>query len=102
MDKVRQVLEAARRLGNAVAREDWDGVSAADRELAAILARLPHAATSPELGRALAEAAALHASARTQCESALAKTGQRLDELRANREAWVAYSMDGEDSEDSR
>lgn len=95
-DKLRNLKDCARRLEAAVAREDWATAATADSELAAAIADLGGEVLDTMQRRTLDSAAIVHAAARERCRSALADVVARLDALRANREGWIAYALDGE------
>lgn len=95
-DKLRTLKDCVRRLEAAVGREDWAAAATADSELAAAIADFGDEALDTLQRRTLDAAATVHAAARERCRNALADVVARLDAMRANREGWIAYALDGE------
>lgn len=95
-DRLRHVQERVRRLEDAVGREDWAAAATADSELAAALAGFAGEVPDETQRRTLDAAAVVHAAARERCRAALADVVARLEAMRANREGWIAYALDGE------
>lgn len=82
---------------DAGAARDWERLGALARSLApqlsALAARGPW--TSAELA-ALARLRAAHDGAAAACAEELATLGQRLAEMRDNKDGWMAYALASE------
>jgi ABC-type transporter Mla subunit MlaD len=92
MDRREQLL--ALRTGLVDAGADWDRLDAAVRAIAERLAALDGAGqwSASELAT-LAQLRAAHDEAALACDGALRALGQRLDDMRANKEGWIAYAL---------
>jgi ABC-type transporter Mla subunit MlaD len=92
MDRREQLL--ALRAGLLAAGADWDRLDAAVRALAARLPALDGAGpwSASELA-ALAQLRAAHDDAALACGGALDALRQRLDDMCANKEGWIAYAL---------
>jgi hypothetical protein len=89
------MLALSAQLTSAVAAGDWDRLDAAARALPAALQAL--AAQGP-LGaaerKALAQLRAAHDQAEAACAQAVSELGPRLDEMRRNKQGWIAYALE--------
>ena len=95
IDRLGQQLDA--RLHEAGARGDWTLLEPSVRELAPQLKAL--AARGPWNGAeraALARLRAVHVRAAGACDQAAAALAARLDEMRSNKEGWMAYALAGD------
>lgn len=85
----------ARRLEVAALGDDWSTLAAADRELAAVLqgaaARRDLSAADRDALLALRKA---HDGALARCVEASERIAERLSELGAGRDGWMAYAYD--------
>jgi hypothetical protein len=103
MNGRRDMAALALRIDAASRANDWSALAAADREVAELLP-----AIAKQGLRDAAEKAALQKLreaqrvSREHCGTEAARLGERLDELRARKEGWLAYSasahMSGEES----
>jgi ferric-dicitrate binding protein FerR (iron transport regulator) len=81
-------------LATAGAASDWDRLDAATRELGPQLARLAAQGPWNDAERAaLARLRAAHDGAAAACGAAAAALAARLDEMRNNKDGWIAYAM---------
>ena len=84
----------ALRIEAAARANDWSALAAVDREVADVLR-----AVAKQGKRSAAERAALqqlreaHRVSRERCGTEAAHLGERLDDLRAHKEGWLAYSV---------
>ena len=95
IDRLGQQLDA--RLQEAGKQSDWTLLEPSVRELAPQLQAL--AARGPWSGAeraALARLRAAHERAAQGCAQAAAGIAARLDEMRSNKEGWMAYALTGE------
>jgi hypothetical protein len=94
MDRTEAIGTLAQALAAAGAASDWARLDALTRALAPQLQAL--AAEGPwsvaELA-ALTRLRAAHDSAAAACSGALAMVTARLDEMRNNKEGWIAYAL---------
>jgi hypothetical protein len=97
MDRRTAILRLRAGLLDASAARDWDRLGAATRALAPQLAALAAARAWNEAERgALAQLRAAHDQAAAACSTALQALERRLEEMRANKEGWIAYALDNE------
>ncbi|MFL6675553.1 MAG: hypothetical protein ACJ8LG_19935 [Massilia sp.] len=97
MDRTDAIAQLRAGLLDAAAERDWDRLGAGTRALAPQLARL--GAGGPWNGaerRALAQLRDAHDLAAATCATAVEALARRLDEMRANKEGWIAYALDNE------
>ena len=100
MDRQATLLQMAKKMNAAIAAEDWKLLGAIDTLVAATL---PHMAAQGKWSAA--ERAALsalhqmHQEAVRRCDLATEDLGRRLNEMQANKEGWLAYSLDSEQAE---
>lgn len=95
IDRLSQQLDA--RLHEAGQRADWTVLAPSVLELGPQLQAL--AARGPWSGAeraALTRLRAAHERAAAACGAASAALGARLDEMRSNKEGWMAYALAGE------
>ena len=94
MARAIQMIQLTQRLRAAAAAQNWSALEAADQELAALLAR---AASSPVLTpaerTALPALEQAHRQALAQCANACEQLIQRMGELQANKDGWLAYAL---------
>jgi len=98
MDRRSQLINLTLRMNAASAARDWTVLGHVDRELGALLPRL--AADGPwdaPEGRALDHLRQAHRTALKRCEREAAAIGQRLTQMCANKEGWLAYALAGND-----
>lgn len=95
MARATQMIQLTQRLRNAAAAQNWSALETTDQELAALLACA--AASAPVLTpaersalRALEQA---HRQAMAQCAQACEELAQRMGELQANKDGWMAYAL---------
>ncbi|USX16947.1 hypothetical protein NHH88_14605 [Oxalobacteraceae bacterium OTU3CAMAD1] len=84
----------------AIAAEDWKLLGAIDTLVAATLPQM--AAQGKWSGAERAALSALHQmhqEAVRRCDLATEDLGRRLNEMQANKEGWLAYSLDSEQAE---
>lgn len=102
MDKRQPFLDLAARLRQETQAADWTALARTDRQLAALLARLPAVAAL-----SAAEQAAYHAlrqahdAARAACAHAHNQAHERLQALCDQRTGWTAYALSTEMQETS-
>jgi hypothetical protein len=98
MDRLKHVQQLRAALADAGAQRDWDRLGVFARALAPRLAAMAAAGpwNAAELA-ALAQLRAAHEQAALACNEALGALGQNLDDMRANKEGWIAYAL-GNDS----
>ncbi len=97
MDRTRAIDSLAKALLDTGARADWDGLARAVRELGPQLQVL--AATAPWSGAeraALGRLRSAHDGAAGQVAAAAGQLQARLDDMRVNKEGWMAYALAGE------
>jgi hypothetical protein len=94
MDRRDALLRLTADFASAGAAADWERLGTAARllgpQLATLAAQGPWSAA--ERG-ALALLRAAHAEAMAAGEQALHALGDRLDEMRANKDGWIAYAL---------
>lgn len=97
MDRSAAIDGLARVLLDAAARADWELLGRAVRELGPRLQRL--AATgdwsAPERA-ALARLRGAHEDAARQAAAAAGRLQAQLEQMRSNKEGWMAYALAGE------
>nr|WP_315213443.1 hypothetical protein [uncultured Duganella sp.] len=90
----------AKKMNAAIAAEDWKLLGAIDTLVAATLPQM--AAQGKWSGAERAALSALHQmhqEAVRRCDLATEDLGRRLNEMQANKEGWLAYSLDSEQAE---
>lgn len=97
MDRTRTIEGLGAVLTDAARRSDWDLLGASVRELAPRLQALREAGpwSAPERA-ALARLRAAHDGAAAACAAASAQLATRLEDMRGNKEGWMAYALTGE------
>lgn len=87
-------------LAAAAASGDWSRLEALERTLAsrlpALAARGPWSASERD---ALARLRAQHDAAEAACGGAALALAARLDEMRTNKEGWIAYALESKVAE---
>lgn len=97
MDRQQTLLELAHEIGAASAGDDWPALAASSRTLASrLLALHAQGPWSRSEREALATLGSVHAQAEERCAQATASLGERLRDMRDNKEGWIAYALDGE------
>lgn len=97
MDRQATLRGIGAELAAAGAARDWARLDAAARALAPQLAAL--AASGPwsaAEGAALAQLRAGHDQAAAACAGAVEALATRLEEMRTNKEGWIAYALGSE------
>jgi hypothetical protein len=94
MDRHKQLQQLRAALADAGTRRDWDRLSACVDGLAPRLAALAAAGpwNAAELA-ALAQLRAAHDQAALACGEAVRALAQNLDDMRTNKEGWIAYAL---------
>jgi len=101
MDRARKLANIEQRLRNAAVAGDWQALALADRELAALLAKLAAIGTrTPSDVEALAQLREAHDDARARCLREFARLSESLAEIRARKGGWMAYALNGAGDED--
>jgi hypothetical protein len=97
MDRRAAILQLRDMLRNDAAARDWAGLGQAARALGTQLPALAAAGrwNAAERG-ALAQLRDAHDQAALACADAVRELEQRLDDMRANKEGWIAYALDNE------
>lgn len=97
MDRSAAIGRITARLQDAGARADWDLLERAVAELGPQLRQLAARGpwSAPERA-ALARLRGAHDGAAAACAQALDELAARLDEMRDNKEGWMAYALAGE------
>lgn len=100
MDKAQQMAGFALHLHKAAATQDWQALGQIDHALATWIAQpAQSSALSPVERAALKELQRAHQQARLQCAAAGDELAQRLSELRANKDGWLAYALNSDMNE---
>lgn len=100
MDRQRTLSQLTQKMGAALAAEDWPALTAINTLMAASLPQLAREGrwSAPEQA-ALNALYQLHTKAAARCAQAAAELGQRLHDMQANKEGWIAYALSGETAE---
>ena len=97
MDRSRAIDRLAKVLADACAAGDWDLLGRAARELGpqlqALAAGKPWSAAERA---ALGRLRSAHDAAAVQVDAASGHLQARLDDMRVNKEGWMAYALAGE------
>jgi hypothetical protein len=97
MDRQAALRRLGAELSAAAAARDWTRLDAAVRTLAPQLAALSAAGPWSAAERAaLARLRDGHDAAAAACAGAAQALGSRLDEMRNNKEGWIAYALGGD------
>jgi hypothetical protein len=80
------------RLREACAGRNWQALARSDAELAQLLQGLDGSRLSPGERAALQQLQRQHALVRAECERELARVGQILSQMQAQRSGWQAYA----------
>lgn len=103
MDRSGAIDRLAAVLKDAGAREDWDVLGGAVRELGPQLQRLAAGkAWSAQERAALARLRGAHEGAALQVAAASGRLQAQLEHMRSNKEGWMAYALAGELEPESR
>lgn len=96
MDRQAALHAIGAELAAAGAARDWTRLDAAARALAPQLAALAESGPWSAAERAaLAQLRASHGQAAAACAGAVQALGSRLEEMRTNKEGWIAYALGG-------
>jgi ABC-type transporter Mla subunit MlaD len=97
MDRTRTIESLGTALTDAAKRSDWDLLGVSVRELAPRLEQLRALGpwSEAELA-ALARLRAAHEGAAAAVAAAGAQLATRLEDMRGNKEGWMAYALTGE------
>jgi len=88
------MAQLSQRLRDAADKQDWRSLASADLDVAMLLSgKGESAALSLSEQEALRGLESAHQYARLQCASAIDQLSQRMTELQANREGWLAYAL---------
>ena len=94
MDRRATLLRLTAEFSGAGAAADWERLGTAARLLGAQLSTLAAQGPWSSAERsALALLRAAHAEAMAACAQALDALGARLDEMRSNKDGWIAYAL---------
>ena len=97
MARTRTIERLTARLQQAASAADWDLLERAVRELAPQLQTLAAGGAWNAAERAaLTRLRAAHDGAAQACARASVDVQARLDEMRSNKEGWMAYALAGE------
>lgn len=100
MDRQRTLLQLGQKMSTAIAAEDWKALAALNTLMASSLpAMAAQGAWTPPERAALAALRQLHGQAVKRCDLATNALGQRLADMQANKEGWIAYALAGEPAE---
>jgi len=98
VDREKLLLEFASRLGKATREKDWDALAALESELTRRL--LPEVGQGSRWSeaerRALETLQAAHRKALEQCAGELSRLAAQLEEMRNNKDGWLAYAQAGD------
>jgi hypothetical protein len=97
MDRRDALLRLTAEFATAGAAADWERLGTAARllgpQLDTLAAQGPWSAAERS---ALALLRAAHAESMAACEQALGALGARLEEMRTNKDGWIAYALDAD------
>lgn len=97
MSKEPKLEQLARRLAEGAAAGDWQAVAELDQEIAEFLRGLRQRRQWSSFERiAFEQLRVAHAQARECCERESQRVGEQLAQLRAHKDAWIAYGMNQE------
>ncbi|WP_075794948.1 hypothetical protein [Massilia putida] len=97
LDRHAQLVQLGDALQAAAARADWDRLGEQARALIpALRALAEHGPWNATERTALEQVRARHSAAAAAAAVAARALESRLDEMRANKEGWIAYAMFGE------
>lgn len=97
MDRQRTLLQLTQKLSAAIAAQDWKTQAALNTLMVNSLPKL--AAQGPWSGAeraALTTLQQMHQEAVRRCQLATDEMAQKLQQLQANREGWVAYALEND------
>lgn len=100
MDRQRTLLQMAQKMSAAIASEDWKTLAAINTLMGTVLPQM--AAQGQWSGAEKAALSALrqmHNEAVKRCDRATEELGQRLHDMQANQEGWLAYALENEQAE---
>jgi hypothetical protein len=101
MDRKTELVQLTDRLNRAAAEQDWTAMGAVDREIATLLSRLATpslAVWAPAERQALRTLREAHRAAYERCERESTLLDERLADLCAHKDGWIAYALN--ESED--
>ena len=102
MDRSRAIDRLAKLLADAGASADWELLARATRELGPQLQALAAGKPWSDAERAaLARLRGAHDGAASQVATAAGELQARLDDMRVNKEGWMAYALAGEPDSDN-
>lgn len=100
MARLLRITGWSARLQAASAAQDWLALDNTDRELADMLPTLAARADwSPAERAALHELALSHQQARLRCAQACDALQQRLNDVQAHKDGWLAYALNSSPEE---
>jgi len=99
MDRHQTLLHMAQRLSAATAASDWPELAAINTLMNASLPTLAAQGTWSAAERAaLAALRELHRAAVARVDGATSEMGQHVEDLKNNREGWLAYALDSDNA----
>jgi hypothetical protein len=88
------MAQLSQRLRDAADKQDWRALAGADQNVVTLLSGAGRDdVLSLSEREALQDLESAHQLARLQCASAIDLLSQRMVELQANREGWLAYAL---------
>lgn len=98
MDRERLLLNLAGRLAKATRENDWEALARIDSELARYLTDEADQTNvwSKAERRALSVLRTAHGKALEQCSVELDRLAMLLEEMRNNKDGWLAYAQTGD------
>jgi hypothetical protein len=97
MDRCGAIQALRAGLAASAGARDWERLDAAATALAPRLSQLAAAgAWSAAERRALAALRSAHEHAAAECSGAVLALAQRLEEMRTNKEGWIAYALENQ------
>jgi hypothetical protein len=97
MDRHRTLLQLTQKMSAAIAAADWQALAAINTLLATALPQMAAQGkwSNPER-TALSVLRQMHNEAVKRCNLATDELGNRLKQMQANQEGWLAYALDSE------
>jgi hypothetical protein len=100
MDRQRTLLQLTQKMSAAIAAEDWRALTAINTMLATALPQMAaQGSWSSAEWAALAALRQMHNEAVKRCDLATDALGQKLQQLQATQEGWLAYALESEHAE---
>lgn len=97
MDRQRTLLQITQKMSAAIAAEDWKTLAAINTLMAGTLPKMAAQGKWSNSERAaLAALRQMHNEAVKRCNLASDALGQKLQQLQANREGYIAYALESE------